>query len=105
MGRPFALVSVGAIAPSIEQYAGAFSVAATHRGAARVTPATGSPMDETGMAPPIFSGVQSAIETTRGAGVCAVCHRSPAGAPEHISADVRTMVPVRIRFPRFIVLS
>ena len=62
IGRPCELVSVGAMAPSIEQYAGALPVAATHRGEASVTPATGSPIDATGIdgtelrARAIFSG-------------------------------------------------
>src|SRR4030095_2499719 len=39
IGCPYALLSIGAITPSIEQYAGALP-AGTHLGAASVTPAT-----------------------------------------------------------------
>src|SRR5438094_148301 len=48
IARPCELLSIGAIAPSIEQYAGALAVL-THLGAARVTPATGSPMADAGI--------------------------------------------------------
>ncbi len=65
MERPFELVSVGAIAPSMEQYAGGVP-AATHRGAASVTPATGSPIDETGIVVPSRACVQSSGEMTFG---------------------------------------
>jgi hypothetical protein len=58
-------VSVGAIAPSIEQYAGAFPVAATQRGSAKVTPATGSPIDDTGIEFPSLALVQSPEDIAR----------------------------------------
>src|SRR6059036_1982498 len=61
IARPCELVSIGAIAPSIEQYAGALP-ALTHLGAARVTPATGSPIAEIGIAVPSRSLVQSSAE-------------------------------------------
>ena len=84
MGRPFTLVSVGAMAPSIEQYAGALPVAATHRGAARVTPATGSPIDETGIVAPSLVLVQSSAVISRlpcAAGACgSFALRLPASA-------------------------
>jgi hypothetical protein len=48
----------------MEQYAGAFPVAATHRGSLSVTPATGSPIDATGMVVPSFMLVQSSAEIT-----------------------------------------
>jgi hypothetical protein len=56
------------MAPSIEQYAGALPVAATQRGAASVTPATGSPIDVTGIAVPSFALEQSSAEIVRAAG-------------------------------------
>src|SRR6185436_11616123 len=72
IGRPCVLVSVGAMTPSIEQYAGALPVAATHRGAASVTPATGSPIDATGIAVPSLVLEQSSVEIVRDAGCTGV---------------------------------
>src|SRR2546428_13872442 len=63
IARPCELLSIGAIAPSIEQYAGALP-ALTHLGAARVTPATGSPIAEIAIAVPSRSLVQSSAEIT-----------------------------------------
>src|SRR3989442_9829849 len=59
IGRPYELLSMGAIAPSIEQYAGTLPVAATHRGAESVTPATGSPMADVGIVDPRRASEQS----------------------------------------------
>ena len=64
MGRPFGLVSVGAIAPSIEQYAGAAPAAPPTGARQAVTPATGSPIAATGMSVPNRAGVQSSAEMT-----------------------------------------
>lgn len=61
IARPCELLSTGAIAPSIEQYAGALA-ALTHLGAARVTAATGSPIAEIGIA-----------RRERASGRCACC--------------------------------
>src|SRR2546426_12355642 len=61
IARPCELLSMGAIAPSIEQYAGAVP-ALTHFGEARLTPATGSPMAEAGIVFPSRSLVQSSAE-------------------------------------------
>src|SRR5678809_1623618 len=72
IGRPCELVSVGAIAPSIEQYAGALPAAATHLGEASDTPATGSPIDPTGISVPSFALVQSSAEIVRAAGAAGV---------------------------------
>jgi len=60
---PLHLVSIGAIAPSIEQYAGAL-LPLTHLGAARLTPATGAPIAEAEMVVPSRSLVQSSAEIT-----------------------------------------
>ena len=65
MGLPFALLSTGAMAPSIEQYAGTFPDG-THRGADNVTAATGSAMEFAGIVDPNFSTVQSASVMTFG---------------------------------------
>src|SRR2546427_12445249 len=59
IGRPYELLSMGAIAPSIEQYAATLPVAATHRGAESVTPATGSPMADVGIVDPRRASEQS----------------------------------------------
>ena len=56
----FAAGSMGAIAPSTVQYAGAGSAAAVHRGSLSVTFDTGSPMAATGTAVPSFVAVHSA---------------------------------------------
>src|SRR5438128_2721994 len=63
IARPCELLSIGAIAPSIEQYAGPLA-ALTHLGAARLTPATGSPIAEAGIAVSSRSLVQSSAEIT-----------------------------------------
>src|SRR5436853_2612013 len=63
IARPCELLSVGAMAPSIEQYAGSVP-ALTHFGGARLTPATGSPMAEAGIVFPSRSLVQSSAEIT-----------------------------------------
>ena len=72
------------MAPSIEQCAGALPAAATQRGAARATPATGSPMDETGIVAPSLVLVQSSAVISRlpcAAGVCgSFALRLPASA-------------------------
>src|SRR6185369_2530214 len=78
IARPCELLSIGAIAPSIEQYAGALPVL-THVGAARLTPATGSPIAEIGIAVPSRSLVQSSAEMTFAA--------STAGAWEDTALD------------------
>ncbi len=56
----FAAGSMGAIAPSTVQYAGAGSAAAVHRGSLSVTFDTGSPIAATGTAVPSFVAVHSA---------------------------------------------
>src|SRR3989442_15768333 len=63
IARPCELLSIGAIAPSIEQYAGALP-ALTHLGAARLTSAAGSPMAIAGIVFPSRSLVQSSAEIT-----------------------------------------
>src|SRR5947209_2141284 len=63
IARPCELLSMGAMAPSIEQYARSVP-ALTHLGGARLTPATGSPMAEAGTVVPSRSLVQSSAEIT-----------------------------------------
>ena len=98
IARPCELVSIGAIAPSIEQYAGAL-LPLTHLGAARLTPATGSPIAEAEMVVPSRSLVQSSAEITLAA--------SAAGAWEDTALDDNTIKARRTATPfrRFIVLS
>src|SRR4051812_14999106 len=72
IARPCELLSIGAIAPSIKQYAGALA-ALTHLGAARVTPATGSPMAEAGIVFPSRSLVHASAEITSAAGAWEDC--------------------------------
>src|SRR5262245_10700581 len=71
IGLPSAVT--GASAPSIEQYAGADSVAAVHTGAASDTPDTGSPIDAVGIDVPSFSAEQSACAIVRTRPMSAVC--------------------------------
>src|SRR5262245_50535885 len=104
MGRPLELVSVGAITPSMEQKAGALPVAGTHHGAARVTPATASPIDATGMVEPSWDAVQSSADKTRGVLTAdCVCWESPMSAVAKINAtSAAASVPMRVRVGRFI---
>src|SRR6185436_10334603 len=95
IGRPFTLVSVGAMAPSIEQYAGALPAAATQRGAASVTAATGSPIAVVGIIVPSRALVQSSAVTVLGVGAAGPCDGQPL-APNTGINNVASAASIRI---------
>src|SRR5262245_58896140 len=109
MKRPCGLASVGAIAPSIEQYAGAFPLAGTQRGAASVTALTGSPIADAAMEVPSLAGVHSSapISFTPGsaAGACALRAPVRIDTTDNEAAAVKDKNTVRERFITLLIIG
>src|SRR5437868_85733 len=79
------------MAPSTAQYAAALPLPATQRGAARVTPATGSPIAETGIAEPSLIAVQSSAVIVLVSAPCGADATGNANAIRRIGTMRRSM--------------
>jgi hypothetical protein len=82
------------MAPSMEQYAGELPVAATQRGAASVTAATGSPIAATGIIVPSRGLAQSSADTVLAAGDAGPCD-GQALAPNTDISNVASAASIR----------